>query len=203
MKQQNGFTLIEVLVTMAVVALISLALSGALRFGVQAWRAGSNTAHSVERVVTVQNFLRRQINAAVLQPRFGREDPAQALLEDLRQRFIFSALVPTQTGNGGFYRFEIFLREQQLMLSWLPYNAGPALTQDIDQRGFVLLENVKAVEFSYTGNVEIGGEVVWQNDWKGDKKLPKLIRLKLQFDDDSGMFWPTFVAKTYVEELTS
>ncbi len=199
----RGFTLIEVLVAMAVVALIALSLSGALRFGVQAWRAGAQSANAAERVITVQDFLRRQINASMMKPRFGHGENPPALIDGASNRFEFSSLISGNLGSGGFYRFEIFLDENRLMLRWTPYNAGILLQNDAARRTFVLLEGVEGVKFSYAENVGLGGEIEWLSVWKDIKQLPKLVRLKMSFLGDDGLFWPTFVAKTYVEELKS
>ena len=62
----RGFTLVELLVVLALLGLVSVALIGALRFGLRAWDTGERRVEQLNRVQAVQAFLRRRIQQATL-----------------------------------------------------------------------------------------------------------------------------------------
>src|SRR5258708_16427886 len=62
--REEGFTLIELLVAVTLLALLSIALFGALRFGTIAWRRSEQTTVTIDDVRVTQAVLRQLIAAA-------------------------------------------------------------------------------------------------------------------------------------------
>src|SRR3954466_6122521 len=56
-----GFTLVEVLVALALFSLLAVLLFDNVKFGLQAWRSGSARADALQRDVAAQDVLRRLI----------------------------------------------------------------------------------------------------------------------------------------------
>ncbi len=102
-RGESGFTLIELLVVLALLGLTSLAMVGALRFGLRAWDTGERRVEQLNRIQAVQGFLRQRIHQALPTPRRAdRTEPATTFagtMEDLR----FTAPLPAYLGVGGLH----------------------------------------------------------------------------------------------------
>ena len=75
MDRQSGFTLMELLVAITLFSLLSLVLTGSLRFGLTAWARGSEHAERVDQNLVAEDFLRRTIGDAY--PYFTSADPTR------------------------------------------------------------------------------------------------------------------------------
>ncbi len=188
-----GFTLIELLVAMALTALVLLVFNGALHFGARAWESGQNAADAAMRVRLVQAFLRRQINAAALNPvaKTGVEEAAR--LEGGPSRFVFSGLFPSQQNFAGYQKFSLYLRDDNLILAWRPYLANDSEAG----REKVLLTKVENLQFAYAETAGAGNEIEWLENWQEDGRLPVLVKISLEFLEDERGHWPEFVAIVY------
>lgn len=89
---ENGFTLLELLVAMAILGLLAAALSGGIGFGLRAWEAGQRGADRLETPAAVQALLRRQIEQAY--PMLAHTDEPTILFEGARHRLRFLTFLP-------------------------------------------------------------------------------------------------------------
>src|SRR5688500_490346 len=63
-RDQRGFTLLETIIAMVVLALIMVLLTGGLRFVTAGWDRGARAAEASETIALVQSTLRREAAAA-------------------------------------------------------------------------------------------------------------------------------------------
>jgi len=194
-RTDRGFTLVELLVALALMTLVVLSLNGSLYFGARAWEGGNQASEELMRVRLVQTFLRRRIEAAELKPVLLRQNSGHRLIEGSADQFLFSALLPTQIGIGGYYEFRIFQEDDKLLLRWLPYYANENLAQDEDRRTTVLASNVANIEFAYADRAASDDRTVWSDQWDEEKTLPLLVRLRVEFTADARVEWPELVIK--------
>src|SRR5579864_2460479 len=59
-----GFTLLELLISLTLLAVLSAILFGGLRFGTRAWERSEVMASETDEIAIAQNFLRRQLSDA-------------------------------------------------------------------------------------------------------------------------------------------
>ena len=143
----QGFTLVELLVVLALLGLVSVALVGALRFGLRAWDTGERRVEQLNRVQAVQAFLRRRIQQATLL-QSGAPDAA-ATLADGAGLLGFIAPLPAHLGVGGPHMFSLRLEagadRRGLILDWWldrpeasepidPASAGTQLVEKLGSR---------------------------------------------------------------------
>src|SRR5215467_12505236 len=162
-----GFTLMELLVAITLLSLLSLVLTGSLRFGFTAWARGAEHADSVDQNVLAKDFLRRTIGDAY--PYFLPTDPTHGFgyvdFAGSVQSLHFLASAPMALGGRGRVRFGIELERRssgnELVVTTTP-ELGEASAKPERK---ILLSNVETVEFAYFGKKRSGREPDWHDAW--------------------------------------
>jgi general secretion pathway protein J len=185
----EGFTLLEVLVSLVVLALIILGLSQGLRFGILAFQHQATIINRAADLDAVDRTLR----ALVEQIDPGNRHDAPEILGN-SQSLEFTSDLP-QGAAAALASPEAEIRilvdpAHRLILRWVPYTharlAGPPQVP-VDS---ILLPQVDHVTISYWAH---SGPPHWLAAWSGTK-LPALIRISLTFKPATGMSWPDIVA---------
>ena len=211
--QQGGFTLVELLVSIALLGLISVAMAGSLRFGARVWDTGAARGEWLNRAEITQNFLRQHIGQAAPPRSGGRGGVAPEALAEAPDAFAdepeqafsgapgrlrFVAPAPVQAGVGGFSRFDLFVNggveSRALVLSIsLGEVAESAETALETSDARVLIEGIEAAAFRYYGTLEGDREADWHDEWSDPERLPALVALRVSFPEDDRRVWPELV----------
>jgi general secretion pathway protein J len=203
MKHARGFTLLELLVSMTLLALILTLLFGGLRTGTRVWEASAERADNLARLQAAQGFLRRQIGGLYPLVERDRNGPPQSSFDGGREYARFIGLLPSHFGFSGFQRIEVGLMDdddgQHLGVSWQAYGVEATLAED-DRRA-LLIEDIEAVELSYFGAKTRRGEARWEDEWHDAEQAPRLIRLRLDFADGDRRVWPELVVRTAIDTV--
>lgn len=202
---ESGFTLLEVLVAVTILAAIMTSAFGALRVGARSWEAGVTRANETEALRTAADMLRRQFNQAI--PLFWKEDDVERLaFVGEREQVRFIAPAPQRHGHAVLYEFTLSAQQdgdsKRLMLSYMPYDPGAVKFQKPGPtHRSILLENLNSISLAYFG---INSEPVsrrrpgtpasdspgWYPQWNSDaQQLPELIQLRLE-SSQPGEHWP-------------
>ncbi len=204
--RQRGFTLVELLVSIALLGLISVAMAGSLRFGARVWETGADRGEWINRAEITQNFLRRHISQAATARSAGRgtetpeafADASEQAFSGAPDRLRFVAPAPVQAGVGGFSRFNFFVsgdvENRRLVLSIElgdVAETGVAAPETSDVR--VLIEGIETAAFRYYGALEEGREPDWHVEWTDPERLPALVALRVSFPEGDRRPWPELV----------
>lgn len=196
-QASQGFTLVEVLVALALLGLMSVFLFGSFRFGARAWEAGSGQIEGLAEVEVVQNLLRNEISQAT--PLFI-EVPAsepEAALAGSSSELRFAAPLPAHRGVGGYYIFWLSSSDPSergdLTLRWRIYRPDMSIAQETSDETAILLHRVADLSFEYYGRLRDQTESDWHDSWNGQDGLPRLVRLRVEFLDGNRRRWPEFV----------
>jgi len=203
-RDQSGMTLIELVVALALLALIVGALAGALGTGLGASAAAEARTGASETLRVAQTALRRHIGQA--RPAIWRAGAReQVAFAGDAAALGFTALMPPWPGSGGLYLVRVGLEDRPegraLVLRRMP-TAGERsdFSFPAGSDAAVLAEGVAAIRWSYFG-VEDGARApAWRADWRGQRHLPKLVRLDLQFLDPRAPAWPPLVIALRLDE---
>jgi general secretion pathway protein J len=185
----------ELLVAITLLSLLSLVLTGSLRFGLTAWARGTDHTERGDQSLLVQHFLRRAIGGAY--PYFLSTDltrgDGDVDFVGAAQSLRFLAAAPIALGGRGRVRLEVSF-DRSGGRSDLVAASVPELgdTTSVLQRK-ILLPDVEAVAFSYFGRRRSDRAAAWHDTWAAEPALPQLVRLNVRFSSGDIRLWRDFV----------
>lgn len=190
-RNDAGFTLMELLVSMTLLAMLSVVLFGGLRFGVQIWHRSETATADINRVRSVQ----AQIAALVAQayPFLIVNGPADAQVAFEGNRSGMAFLAPDPNRPGALDRVTIAGRNDGSTITLLQSTRGE-LDVNTDAAEHTLLKGLGALEFSYFGVAANGEPPQWYEDWHHRAAAPQLVRIRARFADKSAPHWPDMIA---------
>lgn len=176
--RERGFTLLELLVSMTLLAMLFVLLFGGLRFGMRAWERGTSTADAVDQVRAVQELLRGEIERACphVIPNTDPQAPPRVQFAGDSNAVSFLGPAPNAAGSARCVR---------LSLSLAPDGKHQRLVLNINGNDSDLLRGVQSADLAYLAD---GG--VWQSGWSGQRVLPALIRVRVSFPKGDARVWP-------------
>lgn len=180
-RDQEGFTLVEALIAIALMSLLSLLVLGALRFGIIAWQRGHEVSNRVDEFAHAEAFLRRVIGNA--SPQFLQGDGAKGYVEfDGRSASLRLIADPPQSLDRAGRIVITLSAEEKAGRNNLVISMQPELTPDqaiLPEGRRILLADVGKVEFSYFGAKGSRGQPAWHSEWTRESALPELVRIAL------------------------
>ncbi len=193
--REAGFTLLEMLIALALFSLLSMTLFGSLRLAIGAWTRGNAHGEEVGQTLHVQNLLRRLVEDAY--PLFLTDDPPDGHVDfdGTLQAVTFLASTPIVLGTGGRSRISLSAQPRGNQVD-LVLTSNLELARPDDRSVLMrkpLLPDLAAVEFSYFGRLASDRNPVWHPQWKGQSALPQLIRVLVRFPSDDPRIWPELV----------
>ncbi len=155
----SGFTLLEVLIAMTLLALLMAMAFGSLRGAIGITRSGERTISGTNQARTVQEFLRRQLSHAMAIPFERMEDTGEnRVFEADRNELRFVAPMPGHLANGGPHVQWITIAGDQLLFDHAQLNGyDPDDPKANNPRDPVLLiKGFSEAWFEYRGLDEAG-----------------------------------------------
>ena len=200
-RRQRGFTLLEVLVATALLAL-GLSLAFASVRSAQAVSArGEARAAANEQMRAVLDVLRARLQAA-LPLGFERNNEGQppVRFDGTAQRLRFVADVPGYFGRGGPYLHELDVVDDpdeqglQLRLRLVLVSAGEMVEEAPPRPPEVIAVGLRSVHLRYRGWDPLLGRLgQWQDhwDWADQQRPPQFVSIAVQ--PLQGTAWPEMI----------
>ncbi len=188
-KHAAGFTMIELVVAMALLGTMMVLMYSGLSFSLRSWDAGeANGRRTADRRIG-ENFLRREM-AELFPMRF--KDPMAVKVafvgEPHKLKFVSSrpagitqgglSLVGVEVENGASPR-ERHLVMRRAMPDDEAKDFGPL---DHAERT-VLIEDVESVQFDYFGTENDFTDQKWYDTWPFTERIPRLVRVRIRAPD--------------------
>lgn len=194
-----GFTLLELLIAIALLGMLLVLLFGGLRLSLRSWDAVQRQVDNLNSVRALEGFLRRELEQ--IQPYRWKTNSATTLaFHGLADRLQFVAPISARTGSGGLYAISLTIERKgdQRQIVWRQLPVGPEV-RDFSAveriEGIVLagkeLDVVEDITLSYFGTEREGVAALWSDQWEQRPVPPALIRVRVRFLD--GSEWPEFV----------
>jgi general secretion pathway protein J len=183
-RGEQGLTLIELLLSLAILAILTGFLAGGLSMARRAFGAdraseiGSETSAAIQTVAALVG--------SALPVRFDGAGPKDAIGFDGRGEAIsFVGLSEGRSLRGGPHRIVLRRSGGDIVADFVPLNGArskenpePAVTR------VVVLSGVREIRIGYFGTVDAKVKPAWRADWVRAERLPDLVSIRIEFEDE-------------------
>lgn len=184
----TGFTLLEVLVALAVLGLLLVGMSQGSRFVLFGWDMHARLLEQNADLDAVDRTLRRLIEHA----KPGSEwEPL--LFAGTAHSVTFTSIMPMPAAEFQTRRADVELvvdAAHRLLLVWTPHLHATRIGRPPRAMTTEILQEVEQLELSYSPATQAGG---WTRVWR-DSTPPRLVRIRIIFSDASRPSWPDIIA---------
>lgn len=176
-RDQSGFTLIEVLIALALSALVSVILLHGIRLATAGLDRHTRVVERLDTRQSLDDLLRRTLGSAALVPRtgggifVGRPDAVEFL-------------AASEDGGPGLYRivlsFDRGQRDRAVILRRRLFNAAgdPRVSTS------VVATNVREFRLAYFGSDATDTVPSWHDAWQQLNILPRMVRVVLDSEGE-------------------
>ena len=191
MKQ--GFTLLEVTVTMTILGLIVLIIFGVFRLGFSSWERGEALQEEYQKTRVLSQLISRQIKSAwpyKVKSRSAGEDYLAFDGKAASIKFVTTFPLKAKQAEGLVYVFYQF-KEGGKEAGQLVFYEQRVLMKDFFEEGFKedegtsLFEGISTIRFEYLReeDPQNNRSEEWIEEWSGkdEKALPKAIRMTFHY----------------------
>ncbi len=202
LRRMRGFTLIEVMLAISLVALVMAMAYGGFRAAVRASNTGEVIIEENNRLRVVQQFVRRQLMLAQALDIEEEADGERIRFLGDRDRVRFVSPMPGYLSYGGPYVQQLSIERgmegYELVYYYAMYNGYEP--GDIEAHdGIVLLEGLARGEFHYLGMDPENQEVFWADFWEMTDELPMAVAVEIDLEREHGQVWPDLIAPVMVD----
>jgi general secretion pathway protein J len=192
-----GFTLVELLIAIALFGLILTGLYSGLRMATRASDAGEAHATDNDELRAVMGFLRFELGQ-VYPLVFSDEGDQQVIFEGEPDRLMFVASLPQHRGVEGAYLISLVVDQDRLVLRYRLTKPDRQYLFESGDTGkeVVLVPGLESVGFSYYG--KRGRIARFYSRWDDPERLPKLLRMRIR-PKGRGVHWPDLIVPIRAE----
>jgi general secretion pathway protein J len=196
----RGFTLIELVIALMLLALMTSVLFGSLQLAGRSWDSGEAKVARVTEMRQSQQFLREQITAAYPQ-RMPKVAEIPLLFSGERDELRYAAALPARVVEGGVLYFRLALAKDdahsRLVLDRVLTDLSATEPPSFDGADrTVLAEGVREIKVGYFGRDPGAADSTaptWRDRWDDRQQLPLLIRVEVALLQ--GQAWPALVVE--------
>lgn len=192
----RGFTLIEVMLSILLLAVLLAAAFGGIRSAVKGMHIGEDLMDRTNRLRVAQEFIRHQISRVLPLP-FGQERGTgeNLMFEGKHDLMRFVAPMPGYLSNGGAYVQTLELTntrngKQLLFNHWMLNGFDKDKLRKGDSEPVILMDQVESGKFEYRKLDDQGELEDWSDDWDKPNITPVMIRITLKMRKEALVGWP-------------
>ena len=193
-RVQAGFTLIEMLLAITLLALLIAGAYGGIRTAAKAMHAGERAIDRADRLRTAQVFLRTQFSH-IMPLTYERDETNDTVhvFDGGAQFMRFVAPMPGYLSRGGPYVETLELRRGtnglQLVFTDSMLNGYDASNPQTDEP-VVLIDGIRDGQFQYRTLDDQGQLTDWFSQWPDPTITPLMIRVSLDMNSSAQLPWP-------------
>lgn len=188
----TGFTLIEVLASLVLMALLMLGVYSGIQTASHSVRSGTAAVERIDQLRSAQDFLRRELAQSLIQPISHNERGEDLYFAGGPRQMLYVAPLPGYLGKLGPQLQQLQLIDDghgnsrlELSLAVLPPDGQPPRPLGDPQ---VLVDHIRSGGFRYSGVDTQGNVLPWSGSWADGRLLPQLVSIDLKVDGNYD--WP-------------
>ncbi len=188
-----GFTLVELLVSLAIMAMLSVLIVSGVGGGARVWERMDRTTAAGEAVEGAQAALRTRLERIFPATRYDASTP-YVDFDGAADSLAFIAPPADAARPAPLRRYHLALTAagDLVLSSHSDLAANPAAP---DPEQLVLLHGVQGIELAYFGPTAPDNSPRWRPRWTAQPAPPQLVRLRVAFAADDRRWWPDLVVK--------
>jgi len=187
--KQNGFTLLELLVSLTLFSIISIGLYSGLSLAIKSISGGERHTKEVRHVIAIQRFLRNRLSS--VQKKISKEHAGKIQFNGQQHSLEFISDMPQSIDQGGYAAYKIAFLEKGININLTPY---PENTEKSEETSFaepVQIPDIQQINFHYFGAKAGERKKNWHTQWLKQSSLPTLIKIEIQ--TNSNTLWPAII----------
>jgi len=193
---QFGFSLLEVMLAVLLLALLLAGTYNGITASVRSMHSGEAAIERIDKLRTVQEFLRHQISRTLPFPYARSKDGLKVEVFRGDGKFMrFVAPMPGYLSRGGAYVQTLELAPgkdgmQLVFTSTLLNGFDMDKSKAAEESTVVLLDHIDEGAFSYRGLNPKGELMDWSEGWKDSSTTPLMVGLDLRLAAGNRIGWP-------------
>ncbi len=211
LQGQFGFTLLELLIASAMIAVLIFGLSQHIRSGVTIWRRTTKSGEMSQRQRVALSRLRRDLaHSVVFDPRsdvaYGTEIGQLTLpVFEANELLFYSRMSETHQNLAGVHQVRYWCDDSAESSGlWREVTTIAQVRNDEDAQSLErLLPSCQELSIRYAYHVGGGpGELIWRPRWNKELTLqPKLLEVSVYWDNEVGTDYGLGDAKIFSREV--
>jgi len=204
MRRHAGFTLIEMVVAMALLGTMMLLMYSGLTFGLRGWDAADVSGRRTADRRIAENFLRREISET-FPMRFKDPMVLKLAFEGKEDSLRFASSRPAGISAAGLSLVGLAVENDNVkrtrslvMRRAMPDDEAKDFTPLERADRTVLFEGLDRVQFEYFGAENDFTDPEWTQEWEHVGRVPQLIRIRMRAAD--GTDFPEMVVRVMLSE---
>lgn len=191
-RRARGFSLIELMIGLALLGVLMVLVYSALRIGIRAWDTGDARVAEASHQRIVQSFLRRELSQ-VFPVRWRGIAESKIAFEGTKSdlKFVTTLNLGAGSRDGGLQWAHLYLasdeengeRKQSLFLKRESFDLMAKDWEGLaDAKPTRLVRGITEIALSYYGAENDGIDPKWSDDWNFAQRIPQLIKITMKTD---------------------
>lgn len=197
-RNEAGFTVVELLVSLALLAMAAAMLTSGIAVAAAIIRRGEARTAAAEQVAAAQGLLRNRIELLVGETRFDAAAP-YVDVQGEPDTFSFTAGALAAAPFLGQRRYRLRLDADGTLnlytVDLLETRVDPRSPALDGWESTPLLDGARELEIGYFGVAPPDNRRRWRSEWLNRPRSPELIRIRVGLPDGDKRAWPELVVR--------
>jgi len=202
--RQGGFTLIELVIALALMGVMVLFMYSGLAFGLRGWDAADTNGRRTADRRIAENFLRREV-AELFPMRWKDPMTLRLAFEGQHDVLRFVSVRPAGISVTGLSLVGVTVEPDNVKRTrnLVMRRASPGDEQKdfgplAQGEATILFDDIESVAFDYFGSENDFSDPKWVDTWEWPGRIPQLIRIRVRNPDGSSL--PEMIVRMMLSE---